>query len=82
MDENEVDMDKEIKRISRKTDINILRDEISYDNILEKLDKDIDDAVDDKIKTFDDIHELTSKHLTNDYTDSSLERYKKKLKNI
>ena len=82
MDENEVDMDKEIKRISRKTDINILRDEISYDNILEKLDKDIDDAIDDKIKTFDDIHELTSKHLSNDYTDSSLERYKKKLKNI
>ena len=79
MDENEVDMDKEIKRISRKTDINILRDEISYDNILEKLDKDIDDAIDDKIKTFDDVHELTSKHLTNDYTDSSLERYKKKL---
>ncbi len=82
MDENEVDMDKEFKRLSRKTNVNILRTEISYDNVLGKLDKDIDDAIDDKIKFFDDSHRLTSKHLLNDYSDSSLERYKKKLKNI
>lgn len=79
MSENEVDYEKEVKRISRKTDVNILRSEISYDNILKRLDKDIDDLVNDKVKTFDDSHQLTSKHLINDYSPASLERYRKKL---
>lgn len=82
MSEEEFDVDKEIKRISRKTDINILRTEKRFENRLNQLDKDIDNLMKSKEKMFDESKDITSKHIMTNYTDSSLERYKKKLNKI
>ena len=45
MSNQEFDIDKEIKKISRKTDINILKTERAFENRLEQLDKEIDKAI-------------------------------------
>lgn len=82
MAKKDLDIDEEIKRLSRNIDIDIMRSEHAFDNVMEKLDKDIDKAVSNKLSDFDEIKDLTSKHLTTSYTDSSLERYKRKLDKI
>lgn len=78
----DVDVEKEIERISRRTRANILKSEISFENQLKQVDFDINKALSRKNKMFDDSKDLTSKHILTDYTDSSLERYRKKLKKI
>ena len=80
--EKEFDIDKELKKISRKTDVNILKFETTFDNRLEQLDKDINKAIKSKEKMFDDVKSLTSKHIYTDYADSSIKRYKEKLNKI
>ncbi|MBR0271769.1 MAG: hypothetical protein IJQ68_07260 [Methanobrevibacter sp.] len=82
MSEKDFDVDKEIERLSRKTNVNILRTEKSFDNRISQLEKDIDKVIKSKEKFFDDSKELTSKHATSSYTDNALERYKKKLNKI
>lgn len=82
MSKEEFDVDKEIKKISRKTDINIMRSEKAFENRLNKLDKDIDKTIKSKEKIFDESKEVTTQYLTTDYTDSALERYREKLKKI
>ena len=76
------DVDKELKRLSRSIDIQIMKSENSFDNRLDLLDKDIDDVLSSKVKMFDESKDLTSKHILTDYTDNSLERYKRKLNKI
>ena len=51
-------------------------------SILDLLDKDIDEAISSKVKMFDESKDLTSKHIMMDYTDDSLERYRRKLNKI
>ena len=82
MSKKDFDVEKEIERISRKTRVNIMKSERSFDSRLSQLEKDIDKAINSKEKLFDDSKVLTSKHLENDYTDNALERYKKKLNKI
>lgn len=82
MSNEEFDIDKEIKKISRKTDINILKTERAFENRLEQLDKEIDKAIKSKEKMFDEYKGLSTKHVTNDYSPSSLDRYRKKLEKI
>ena len=80
---NEVfDVDKEIKKLSRKTEINILRTENAFENRLKQLEKDIDKTIKSKEKIFDESKGLSSKHITNDYSPDSLDRYRKKLDKI
>jgi hypothetical protein len=80
--EEKFDVDKELKRLSRSIDIQIIKSENSFDNTLDLLDKDIDEAISSKVKMFDESKDLTSKHIMMDYTDDSLERYKRKLNKI
>ena len=80
--EEKFDVDKELKRLSRSIDIQIIKSENSYENLFNKLDDDIDKAISKKIKTFDESKDLTSKHIMTDYTDNALERYKRKLNKI
>ena len=80
--EEKLDMDKEIKRLSKSIDIQIIKSENSYENLFNKLDDDIDKAISKKIKMFDESKDLTSKHIMTDYTDNALERYKRKLNKI
>ena len=77
-----VDVDKEIKRMSKSIDIQIIKSENSFDNLLNKLDEDIDKAISSKVKMFEETKDLTSKHVMTSYTDDSIERYKKKLNKI
>lgn len=78
----EFDMDDEIKRISRKTNINVKKSEFSFENRIKKLDNEIDKIMDKKIKEFDDNKKLTSDYLTTDYTQDTINRYREKLKRI
>jgi hypothetical protein len=77
-----VDVDNEIKRMSKSIDIQIIKSENSFDSLLNKLDEDIDKAISSKVKMFDESKDLTSKHVMTSYTDDSIERYKKKLNKI
>lgn len=78
----EFDVDKEIEKISRKTNVDILKSERAFENRLNQLEKDIDNAIKSKEKLFDDSKEVTTEYVTTDYTDSSIERYREKLKRI
>jgi hypothetical protein len=80
--EEKLDMDKEIKRLSKSIDIQIIKSENSYENLFDKLDMDIDKAISKKVKMFDESKDLTSKHIMTNYTDNALERYKRKLNKI
>lgn len=80
--DEEFDMDDEIKRISRKTNINVKKSEFSFENRIKKLDNEIDKIMDKKIKEFDDNKKLTSDYLTTDYTQDTINRYREKLKRI
>ncbi len=82
MSKEDFDVEKEIERISRKTGVNIMKSERSFDSRLNQLEKEIDDAIKSKEKLFDDSKTLTTKHIETDYTDNALERYKKKLNKI
>ena len=76
------DVDKEIERISRKTRVNIMKSERLFESRINQLEKDIDSAINSKKKLFDENNMLKENHILTDYTDSSVERYKKKLNKI
>ena len=78
----EFDLDKEVEKLSRKSNINMRKSEYAFENQIRKLDKDIDKIVKEKIKDFDNNKQLTQDYLTIDYTESTINRYKEKLKKI
>ncbi|MCI6993722.1 hypothetical protein [uncultured Methanobrevibacter sp.] len=78
----EFDVDKELEKISRKSNIDIRKSEYSFENQIRKLDKEIDKIMDSKIKEFDDNKKLTSDYLSIDYSESTINRYREKLKKI
>ncbi len=80
--EKKVDVDEELKIMSKSIDIQIIKSENSFDNRLSKLDEEIDKAISSKVKMFDESKDLTSKHIMTNYTDNALERYKRKLNKI
>lgn len=82
MSEKEFDIDKEIEKISRKSNLNMRKSEYSFENRLKKLDMEIDEAVEKKVKSFDDSKKLTSDYLNIDYKQDTIERYKEKLNKI
>ena len=82
MSNEDVDIDEEIKKLSRKTDIDIRRSEYAFENQIRKLDKDIDNIVKQKIKDFDDNKQVLGDYLTTDYSSSTIDRYREKLKKI
>lgn len=78
-----VDLEKEIERISRKSDINMMKFEKSFENRLKKLDDDIDKVMNDKLKIFDDNKKITLDYLNMDFKDDgTINRYREKLKKI
>lgn len=82
MSKKDFDVDKEIERLARKSNINIKKSENSFENQLKKLEKDIDNLSKQKIKDFDKNKELTSKYLSIDYKQDTIDRYREKLKKI
>lgn len=77
-----IDFDKELEKIARKTNLNIRKSEYAFENQLKKLDKDIDNLTNKKIKEFDKNKELTYEYLSTDYKQDSIDRYREKLKKI
>ena len=82
MAKEEFDIDKEIEKLSRKSKIDIKKSEYAFENRLKKLDKEIDEALDRKVKAFDDSKKVTSDYLNIDYSQDTIERYREKLKKI
>lgn len=82
MAKKEVDFDKELERLARKSNINIRKSEYSFENQIKKLDNEIDNVMNRKLKEFDENKNLTSKYLNIDYKQDSIERYREKLKKI
>ena len=78
----EIDFEKEVEKLARKSNLNIRKSEYAFENQIRKLDKDIDKIVKDKIKDFDNNKQLTEEYLTMDYTDSTINQYREKLKKI
>ena len=82
MSKKEIDFDKELENLSRKSGINIRKSEYSFDNQIKKLDKDIDKIVNEKIKNLDENKKLKSEYLNIDYKQDTIDRYREKLKKI
>ena len=82
MSDEEFDVDKEIKKLSRKTEVNILKTERTFENRIKQLENEIDKTIKSKESLFDESKGLTSKHITNDYSPSSVDKYREKLKKI
>ena len=82
MAKEEFDIDKEIEKLSRKSKIDIKKSEYAFENRLKRLDKEIDEALDRRVKAFDDSKKLTSDYLNIDYSQDTIERYREKLKKI
>ncbi|MBQ7929022.1 MAG: hypothetical protein IJ287_09845 [Methanobrevibacter sp.] len=82
MSKKEFDVDKELERLARKSNINIRKSEYSFENQIKKLDKDIDALAKQKIKDFDKNKELTSEYLSIEYKQDTIDRYREKLKKI
>ena len=79
---DEIDMDEEIRRLSRRTNINMRKSENSYDNRIKKLDKEIDKVLNQKIKEFDENKQMTEDYLKIDYKDDTINRYREKLRKM
>jgi hypothetical protein len=82
MSKKEVDFDKEVERLARKTNVNLRKAEYSFDNRLKRLDSDIDNIMNKKIKEFDENKNMTSKYLMTGYKQDTIDRYREKLKKI
>lgn len=82
MSKKELDLDKEVERLARKSNLNMRKSEYAFEKQLKKLDADIDSIVNDKIKDFDIDKKLTEQYLTIDYSNSTVDRYREKLKKI
>lgn len=82
MSKKELDLDKEVEKLARKSNLNMRKSEYAFEKQLKKLDDDIDSLVNDKIKDFDIDKKLTEQYLTIDYSNSTVDRYREKLKKI
>ncbi|WP_292880505.1 hypothetical protein [Methanobrevibacter sp. UBA188] len=82
MSKKELDLDKEVEKLARKSNLNMRKSEYAFEKQLKKLDADIDSLVNEKIKDFDIDKKLTEQYLTIDYSNSTVDRYREKLKKI
>ncbi|WP_296785550.1 hypothetical protein [Methanobrevibacter sp.] len=76
------DIDEEIQRLSRKTNVNIKKTEYSFSKQLERLDKEVEKVINDKISVFDEDKELTEKYKSIEFNHDTIDRYREKLKKI
>ena len=82
MSKKEIDFDEELEKIARKSNVNIRKSEYAFENQLKKLDRDIDNLTNKKIKEFDKNKELTLEYLSTEYKQDSIDRYREKLNKI
>lgn len=78
----EVDIEEEVQRLARKTNVNIKKSEYSYSKQIERLGNEVDKVVNDKIKALDENKVLTEEYLLTEYSHDTVDRYREKLKKI
>ena len=78
----ELDIDEEVQRLARKTNVNIKKSEYSFSKQIERLGKEVDKVVNEKMKVFDDNKQLTEDYLSIEYKENTIDRYREKLKKI
>lgn len=76
------DVDKEIEKIARKTNIGMKKSQYSFESRIKELDKEIDKLSKRKIKDFDENKKLTEDYLSIEYRQDTIDRYREKLKKI
>ena len=79
---DEFDLDAEVERLARKSNIQMKKTEYSYANQLKKLDKEINKAINDKIKLFDENKKSTQDYKEIEFKHDTINRYREKLKKI
>ena len=82
MAKKEFDLEKEVGEIARKSNFKLRQTEYSYEKTLKKLDVEMEDILDKKIKTFDDNVELAEDYLDIEFDKSAIDRYRRKLNKI
>jgi phage host-nuclease inhibitor protein Gam len=82
MAKEEIDIDEEILRISRKTNYKMKKSEYSFDKQIKKLDNEIDNLMNDKIKQFDEIKKPTDDYLSMEFSHDTVDRYREKLRKM
>lgn len=73
------DFDNKLKRLSRKTDVEIFKQNMGFEAELKKLDKKINDLSKKQIADFDNSKDLLSQYLDIGSTNDFVERCRKKL---
>ena len=81
-EKDKVDFDKEFEKLAKKSNLDMRKSEYSFEKQLQKLDEDIDNLTNKRIKDFDENKKLLGDYLTIDYTSSTIDRYREKLKKI
>ena len=81
MSKKELDLDKEVEKLARKSNLNMRKSEYAFEKQLKKLDADIDSLVNEKIKDFDIDKKLTEQYLTIDYSNSTFFNFDQPLLN-
>ena len=82
MSKKEIDFDKELEKVARKSNINMRNTEYAFENQIKKLDSDIDRIAKQKKKDIDENKEWASQYLSIDYKQDTIDRYREKLKKI
>ena len=78
----EFDVDEELKKISRKTNVAAIKSQRSFENQIKKLDVEIDNVINNKLRQFDVDLKLRSDYLYIDYSDPTVKNIREKLKRI
>ena len=78
----EFDVDEELKKISRKTNVAAIKSQRSFENKIKKLDVEIDNVINNKLRQFDVDLKLRSDYLSIDYSDPTVKKIREKLKRI
>lgn len=76
------DVDEELKKISRKTNVAAIKSQRSFENQIKKLDVEIDNVINNKLRQFDVDLKLRSDYLSIDYSDPTVKKIREKLKRI
>ncbi|MBR3139729.1 MAG: hypothetical protein IKF11_02535 [Methanobrevibacter sp.] len=77
MAKKEIDFEKEVDRVSRKSNIDIMRLEYSLNRKVRNLDKEINKLTKQKIKEFDNAKKSTKEFVDEEESVPTIEEYKK-----
>ncbi len=79
---NEIDIDEELRKISRRTNINIIKSQKAFDNKIKDLEKEIEKSSKIQVNEFDSNKRLLENYLLTDFRSSTIDNYRRKLKKI